>query len=134
MSFPFQGWLQAFQILSWLPWEGDLKSLTWSHPPYSGIAAHSGVTSASSCPPAELKGVLEGAGICFLAGGPGPGKPGMRAIPSQMITVGPRSALSRRSRAKPSEMEGCASSGEEGSFCFRRGPTFCLGFLVLSHH
>lgn len=60
MSFPLQGWSQAFQILSEPPWKGDLSPChEASSLPHSRVAAHSGFTSASSCPQAELKDVLE---------------------------------------------------------------------------
>lgn len=92
MSFPLQGWLQAFQILPASPWEGDLSPChEASSLPHSRVAAHRGFTSsASSCPQTESRDVLEdtdfgGGG----SGGPGPGKPGMRASPPKWLLLDP---------------------------------------------
>lgn len=136
MSFPPQGWLQAFHILSGPPWEGDLSPChEASSLPHSRVAAHLGFTSASSCPQAESRDVLEDTD--FFGGGswgPRAWQARHESISSQMITIGPSSDINKRNRGRPSKMEGYASNGKEDSFASTRDPHNCLEFLVLAHH
>lgn len=135
MSFHSRAGHKHFKFLSEPPWEGGLSPChEASSLPHSRIATHSGFTSASSCPQAELKDVLEDTDWQGGNWGPRTWQARHESISSQMITIGPSSDISKRSRDRPSKMEGCASNGKEDSFCFSRGPTYCLEILVLAHH
>lgn len=136
MSFPLQGWLQAFQILPASPWEGDLSPChEASSLPHSRVAAHRGFTSsASSCPQTESRDVLEDTD--FGGGGfwgPRAWQARHESISSQMVTIGPSSDINT-SRDRPSKMEGCAGNVKKDGFASARDPHNCLGFLALAHH